>query len=103
MIPDSGNVFERVYRAMLAFCSSDKLRWRLRAAHRILLPLRVEDFPEHMRNDFRELMEALPTSEKPLFRDKKRWKIALMFLSLYTKAVRLDGNLQEIVGDQDGK
>ena len=89
-IPDSGNVFERLHLAMEAFCGSDNLRQRLLAVRLQLLPLRVEDFPEHMRGQFRQLMEDLPKSEQAYLRDAKRVTLAKALLSLYTKAVRLD-------------
>lgn len=97
LVPDSGNVFERLYLAMEAFCGSDNLRQRLLAVRVQLTPLRVDDFPEHMRRQFRDLMEELPRSEQPYFRDTGRVRIAKALLSLYTKAARLDGHLQEVV------
>jgi hypothetical protein len=57
--------------------------------------LRVEDFPDYMRDDFRKLKEELPKSEQPYFRNTRRQKIAELLLSLYTKATRLDGMVQE--------
>jgi C-terminal processing protease CtpA/Prc len=66
-IPDLGNVFERLHLAMAVFCGSDNLRQRLLAVRSQLLPLRVEDFPEHMRGQFRQLMEDLPKSEQAYF------------------------------------
>ena len=89
-IPDSGNVFERLHLAMEAFCESDNLRKRLLAVRLQLLPLRVGEFPEHMRGQFRQLMEDLPKSEETYFRDAKRVILAKALLSLYTKAARRD-------------
>jgi hypothetical protein len=98
VVPDSHNVFERFYKGMEAFCCSpDNLRQRLLGAKMQLSYLRVEDFPEHMRIDFNRLMEELPKSETPRFRDKKRRVIAKLLLSLYTKATRLDGMFQDAV------
>ncbi|HUI77144.1 MAG TPA: hypothetical protein VLY24_04495 [Bryobacteraceae bacterium] len=95
-IPDSGNVFERLHLAMEAFCGSDNLRQRLLAVRLQLLPLRVEEFPEHMRGQFRQLMEDLPKSEQAYFRDAKRVTLARALLSLYTKAARLDRVLHDV-------
>lgn len=78
-------------------CSPDKLRQRLIAARAQLTVLRVEGFPEHMRNDFRKLMEELQKSEMPRLRNKRREEIAKLLLSVYTKATRLDGMLQDAV------
>lgn len=97
LILDSANVFERFHRAMEAFCGSDNLRQRLLAVRLVLTPLRLDDFPVHMRGPFRELMEELPKSEQPYFRDTRRVKIAKSLLSLYTKAARLDGMFQDAV------
>jgi hypothetical protein len=88
-IPDSGNVFERLHLGMEAFCGSDNLRQRLLAVRLQLLPLRVADFPEHMREQFRHLMDDLPNSEQAYFRDAKRVVLARALLSLYMKAARL--------------
>jgi hypothetical protein len=79
-----------LHLAMEAFCGSDNLRERLPAVRLQLLPLRVEEFPEHMREHFRHLMEDLPKSEEAYFRDAKRVILAKTLLSLYTKAARLD-------------
>jgi hypothetical protein len=97
LIADSGNVFERFHKAMEAFCGSDNLRQRLLAVQLHLMPLRVNDFPEHMRRQFHQLMEDLLKSQQPRFRDTKRVEIAKALLSLYTKAARLDGVFQAAV------
>ena len=67
------------------------------AAKTHLITLRVEDFPAHMQDGFRQLMDEIPKSEQPYFRDARRRKIARLMLSLYTKATRLDGMFQDVV------
>jgi hypothetical protein len=59
--------------------------FHLVAARLQLTPLRLGDFPEHMRGPFRELMEEIPKSEQPYFRDARRVKLARALLSLYTR------------------
>ena len=98
LIRDTGNCFERVWRAIDALCGSGELRDRLKSAGLLLSPLRNEDFPDHMKSKFADVQSELSkfgsidsTVEALNVGDQER--IAGMLLSLYTQAARLDNGL----------
>jgi hypothetical protein len=102
MVKDTGNCFERVWRATDALCGSGELGERLKNAGMLLAPLLIDDFPEHMKGKFADLSLELSKSgsiDSTVAAlsavDQKR--IAEMLLSLYTLAARLDSVLAEVV------
>ena len=102
MIRDTGNCFERVWRAADALCGSGELRDRLKSVGMLLAPLRNDDFPEHMKSKFADVRSELSklgsidsTVDALAVDDQER--IAGMLLSLYTQAARLDSELAEVI------
>jgi hypothetical protein len=94
---DSRNCFERVYNAMRDLCGSASLKQRLELISQQIGPLLIDDFPEHMRESVRAFKQQLDKNRSEDLSEKERDEIANAFLSIYTKAARLDGTLQEIV------
>jgi hypothetical protein len=98
-IKDSGSVFERIYNGMDALCGDGQLSQRLEWVIQTIAPLRLADFPEQMQNDFIAVTEGILAARQSDATDEDRKRLAKDYLKLYTKAARLDGLLQEIVGD----
>jgi hypothetical protein len=98
-LTDTGNVFERIYNGMVALCSDGELAKRLERVVTAIAPLRVDDFPEPLRNDFVAVKEAVVAGRQPEATGQDRLLIVTDYVRLYTKAARLDGTLQDIVAD----
>ncbi|MCU1257402.1 MAG: Thermophilic serine proteinase precursor [Bryobacterales bacterium] len=94
---DPRNCFERVYRAMQALSGSATIRHRLELVNELIGPLLIDDFPEHMRDSVTAFRQQLVKNRSDVTSDQKREEMAKAFLSIYTKAARLDGILQQIV------
>ena len=97
-IKDSGRIFERVHNGMKALCGDGTLAQRLELVIQTIAPLLIEDFPETMRNDFTAIMEGIVASRESGATDEDRKRLSSDYLRLYTKAARLEGDLQDIVG-----
>ena len=97
-IKDSGNIFEPVYNGMSALCGDGTLSERLELVIQTVAPLRADEFPEAMRNDFIALKEGIIAARESGATDEDRKSLSKDYMSLYTKAARLDGILQDIVG-----
>jgi len=95
---DSANIFERVYNGMSALCGNGALSERLERVLQTIAPLRADEFPEAMRSDFITLQEGIIAARKPGTTDEDRERLSEDCLRLYTKAARLEGTLQNIVG-----
>jgi hypothetical protein len=95
---DSGSIFERVYNGMETLCGDGMLSQRLEWLIQSIAPLRIEDFPEAMRNDFIAIMEGITAARESGATDEDRKRLAKDYLKLYTKVARLDGILQDLVG-----
>jgi len=98
-IPDSGNVFERVWKAMSSLCDEGPLADRLESVIRQIISLRVDEFPEVLQSDFIAVTQGIGTARAPVATHEDRHRLAQDFCTLYTKCARLDGTLQEVVGD----
>jgi hypothetical protein len=94
---DPSNCFERVYRAMQALSGSATIRRRLELVNELIGPLLIDDFPEHMRDSVMTFRQELIKNRSDVTSDQEREEMAKAFLSIYTKAARLDGTLQQIV------
>lgn len=97
-IKDSRNIFERVYNGMGALCGDGTLSQRLEWVIQTIAPLRNDDFPEAMRNDFIAIKEGIIAARESGATDEDRKRLSQDYLRLYTKAARLEGTLQDIVG-----
>ena len=97
-IKDSGSIFERVYNGMDTLCGDGTLSQRLEWVIQSIAPLLTDDFPEAMRNDFIAIKEGIIAARESGATDANRKRLAKDYLKLYTKAARLDGILQDIVG-----
>jgi hypothetical protein len=97
-IKDSGSIFERVYNGMSALCGAGALSERLEWVIQTITPLRAEEFPEAMRNDFIALQEGIIAARESGATDEDRERLSKDYLRLYTQAARLEGILQDIVG-----
>ena len=97
-ISDSGSIFERVYRGMMALCREGTLSQRLEGVIATVSPLRPDEFPEAMRDDFIAIKEGIMAARGPAATDEDRTRLAEDYLRLYTKAARLGGTLQDIIG-----
>jgi hypothetical protein len=98
VIKDSHNIFERVYNGMDALCLEGTLSQRLESVLQFILPLRTDDFPEAMREDFNAIKEGIIGARNARATDEDLKRLAENYLKLYTKAARLDGTLQDVVG-----
>lgn len=94
---DPRNCFERVYRAMQALSGSETLRRRLELVQQLIGPLLIDDFPEHMRDAVAAFQQGLASNRSDDTSEEEREQMAKAYLSIYTKAARLDGILQEIL------
>jgi hypothetical protein len=97
-IKDSGSIFERVYSGMHALCSEGTLSQRLEEALTSVLPLRTDEFPVAMRDDFIAIRQGIIAVRDSGATDEDRTSLAEDYLKLYTKAARLDGTLQDVIG-----
>jgi hypothetical protein len=97
-IKDSGNIFERIYNGMGALCGDGTLSERLEWVIQTIAPLRADEFPEPMRNDFIAIMEGIVAARQHGASDEDRKRLSKDYLKRYTQAARLEGILQDIVG-----
>ena len=97
-IKDSGSIFERVYNGMNALCSEGTLSQRLERVLTSVSPLRTDEFPGVMRDDFIAIRQGIIAVRDPGATDEDRRRLAEDYLKLYTKAARLDGTLQDVIG-----
>lgn len=97
-IKDSGSTFERIYKGMNALCSEGTLSQRLEWVLLSVSPLLTNEFPEAMRDDFNAIKQGIIAARDSGATDEDRKRLAEDYLELYTKAARLDGTLQDIVG-----
>ncbi len=95
---DSCSIFERVHRGMRALCSEGTLSERLERVIMIVLPLRTDEFPEAMRDDFTAIRQGIIAARDSGATDEDRRRLAEEYLTLYTRAARLDGILQDVIG-----
>ena len=93
-IKDFANIFERVYSGMNVLCGDGTLAERHESVLLIILPLRVEEFPEAMRDDF----NAIKATSESGTTDEVCNRFSKNYLKLYTKAARLSGPFQDIIG-----
>ncbi len=98
-IKDSGSIFERVYNGMGALCGDGTLAQRLEWIIQTIAPLRTDDFPVAMRDDFIAIKEGIVAARESGATDEDRKRLSQDYLKLYTKAARLEGMLQDIVGN----
>ena len=98
-LPDTGNVFERIYNGMTALCSEGRLSERLEYVSMTIAPLREGDFPDPLRDDFIAVKQAIVIAKQPGATYQDLRLIVTDYVRLYTKAARLDGTLQDIVAD----
>ena len=97
-LKDSGSIFERVYSGMNALCSEGTLSQRLEWVLSSILPLRTDEFPEAMRDDFNAIKQGIIDARVSGATDEDRKRLTEAYLKLYTRAARLDGTLQVIIG-----
>lgn len=98
MVKDSHSVFERIYKGMNALSLEGTLSQRLEWANQCILPLSRDDFPEAMRDDFSAIVEGITAARDSGATKEDRERLAEDYLELYTKAARLDGTLQDVIG-----
>ena len=95
---DSRKIFERVYNGMTALSGAGTLSERLERVFETIVPLRRDDFPEAMRNDFISIRDGIVAARESGATDKDRKRLSEDYLKLYSRAARLKGILQDIVG-----
>lgn len=99
MVQDTGRCFQKIYEAMGALCGEASLSGRLELVLQNIGTLLVDEVPQPMRSDFIAIREAILAAREHPISNEDRGRIADDFITLYTKAARLQGVLQEVVGN----